>query len=77
MAPADATTTPNDIHALLAKEGMKLDDPAAAAAAPATGAPQPHGVPGMAPMQHQPGHVISPTPTNSAGQPVDPNSISL
>ncbi|HSW98970.1 MAG TPA: hypothetical protein VLF71_03975, partial [Candidatus Saccharimonadales bacterium] len=62
LAPGIVQEKP-DLHALLAKEGENLDD-----------SPQ---APGMATPPHQPGHVISPTPTNAAGQPVDPNSISL
>jgi hypothetical protein len=54
-----------DLHALLAKEGENLDEPAQ---------PTPSG---LAAPPHPPGHVISPTPTNAAGQPIDPNSISL
>jgi hypothetical protein len=54
-----------DLHALMAKEGENLDEPTAPV------------VPGIPATPHQPGHVISPTPTNAAGQPVDPNSISL
>jgi hypothetical protein len=72
LTAAENTTTQPNIHELLAKEGMDLEDtpqpPAPAPAAPAAGTPT---------MPHQPGHVISPTPTNSQGQPIDPNSISL
>jgi hypothetical protein len=28
-------------------------------------------------MPHQPGHVISPNPVSSTGEPIDPNKISL
>ena len=53
-----------DLNALLAKEGItNIDDHPAA--------------PNDAGLPHQPGHVISPNPTNAQGQPIDPNSISL
>jgi hypothetical protein len=67
ISPLANGTAPSrpDLHALLAKEGENLDEPAAPT------------VSGIATAPHQPGHVISPTPTNAAGQPIDPNSISL
>lgn len=71
-----ATPEPANLHELLAKEGMDLNEEQPSAAQ----LPQANTVPGMSPMPHQPGHVISPSPispTNSSGQPVDPNSISL
>ncbi|HSW99659.1 MAG TPA: response regulator [Patescibacteria group bacterium] len=70
----DTTKAEPNLHDLLAKEGMNPDGSSQAGGAPA---PDPNAMPGMNPMQHQPGHVISPTATNASGAPVDPNSISL
>jgi CheY-like chemotaxis protein len=72
LAPGTVKERAN-LHDLLAKEGMNLDD-AQPEPMPAPGG---NPVPGAPNMPHQPGHVISPTPTNSNGQPLDPNSISL
>ncbi|HEX7962967.1 MAG TPA: hypothetical protein VF466_00090, partial [Candidatus Saccharimonadales bacterium] len=73
LSPDDASApAPTNLHDLLAKEGMNLDDNTQPPT-PAPGA----AAPGMPTMPHQPGHVISPTPTNAQGQPIDPNSISL
>jgi CheY-like chemotaxis protein len=72
LTPGTVQSQP-DLHDLLAKEGMNLDDNQP------NGAPMPSttGQPNMSTMPHQPGHVISPSPVNASGQPIDPNSISL
>ena len=57
----DNGALPTDLNELMAKEGHALD----------AVAPQEN------PLPHQPGLVISPNPVNAAGQPEDPNKISL
>lgn len=59
--PSGTTPAPTDLNELMAKEGHALD----------AVSPQEN------PLPHQPGLVISPNPVNAAGQPEDPNKISL
>lgn len=61
-----AAAEPPDLNALLAKEGITD-----------MGAPDAAAAPTNATLPHQPGNVISPTPTDAAGHPIDPSSISL
>ncbi len=61
LSPEATKPLAPDLNALMAKEGRALD-----AVQPPTPA-----------MPHQPGHVISPNPVGSTGQPEDPNKISL
>ncbi|HSX33539.1 MAG TPA: hypothetical protein VLF91_04335 [Candidatus Saccharimonadales bacterium] len=69
--PSDGKSSSDDLHALLAKEGITdMDTPEQNSATSAA-------LPGTQPMQHAPGHVISPNATDANGQPVDPNSIAL
>ncbi|HSX32649.1 MAG TPA: response regulator [Candidatus Saccharimonadales bacterium] len=82
---------PADLHDLLAKEGLDHNGevvpaptPAAVPApttdltAPVADAPAEPEHPMHTPAApHQPGHVISPNPTDANGNPVDPNNISL
>jgi CheY-like chemotaxis protein len=61
---------PPNLQELLAKEGVtSMDDVHPQHPDPAS--------PATHPLPHPPGHVISPNPTNAAGQPIDPNSIAL
>jgi len=79
LAPGNEPTQP-DLNELLAKEGITdFDKDQQHAPAPAfnQNTPMPQT---QANQPHPPGHVISPTPTqptDSQGQPIDPNSISL
>jgi len=71
--PDTGTNTEPNLHELLAKEGINPDG----STPEMQTSDEMTGLPGMNPMQHQPGHVISPTATNANGAPIDPNSISL
>lgn len=61
LAPGTDSNQTPDLNELMAKEGHALDDQMSQETVP----------------PHQPGHVISPNPVNSTGQPEDPNKISL
>ena len=59
---AAPTSSPSDLNELMAKEGHGPMDPLQ---------------PNEAALPHQPGHVISPNPVSSTGEPIDPSKISL
>ncbi|HSX29182.1 MAG TPA: response regulator [Candidatus Saccharimonadales bacterium] len=74
---------PANLHDLLAKEGLNhMGEPSGQSPAQPADTNAPAAADPTHPMHqpappHQPGHVISPNPTDQNGQPVDPNSISL
>jgi hypothetical protein len=81
LEASDGSAPPANLHDLLAKEGLDhMGEVVQTSSPPATdpaAAPAPEHPMHTPAAPHQPGHVISPNPTDANGNPVDPNNISL